>query len=403
MSNSGTPPLKILQVTANTRLGGLPLHVLTLSRALRERGHEVEVLSMDSGPLIARFEQEGFRIAAIPQLGAKAKRGPLLAVKVMREVARRIEASAPDIVHSHGPRAHFFSSLAVRGLRNGHDRGRAGPVLVCSVHGSFSQFTIGNSGSFSGLKSRMRRLQYGGIDRLAQRYSNRMIAVCQATADELIHELGIDPSKVTVVRNGIEDSGPGSVPAAELRGSLGFEDPHRVAVYVGRLAFHKGAPDFMEAAEIVARELPQARFLIVGDGPLEAELRRRASAGPLAGKAVFTGMREDAVDLVEAADLFVLPSLSEGLPLTLLEAAMSGTAMLATSVGGIPEIVKPGETGVLTPPRNPVLLAREMANLLADDPGRERMGRAARRLWEREFTVAAMTDRMENVYRESSC
>ncbi|MCL4473125.1 MAG: glycosyltransferase family 4 protein [Actinobacteria bacterium] len=400
MSAPDTRPLKILQVAANTRLGGLPLHVLTLSRALRDRGHEVEILSMDSGPLIARFEQEGFRVATITQLGAKAKRDPLLALKVKREVGRRIEAAAPDIVHSHGPRAHFFSSLAVRGIRGGHEQGRAGCALACSVHGSVSQFTIGNSGSFNGMKSRMRRLQYGGIDRLAQRYSRRMVAVCQATADELINELGIDPAKVVVVRNGIDDRSPGSVPPAELRRSLGFEESDRVAVYVGRLAFHKGAPDFIKAAEIVARELPQARFLVVGDGPMEAELRRQASQGPLAGKAVFTGMREDAVDLVAAADLFVLPSLSEGLPLTLLEAAMLGKAMLATSVGGIPEIVKPGETGELTPLRNPVLLAREMASLLADDAGRGRMGRAARQLWEREFTVEAMTDGMEAVYRE---
>jgi glycosyltransferase involved in cell wall biosynthesis len=407
--------MKILQIMANSRYGGLPLHVLTLSRALRERGHEVEVLSMDSGPLIARFEQEGFRVSTIPQLGQKAKRDLLLALKVTREVRRQIAAAAPDVVHSHGPRAHFFAALAMRGLRApsrarmphaGAQRSPDGgqvrlPALVCSVHGSYSQFVIGNRGGFGGLRSRVQKIQYGGIDRLAQRYSRRMIAVCQATAGDLVDKLGLDPAKVVVVNNGIEDTMPEPGAVARLRRSLGFDESHRVVVYVGRLAFHKGAADFIAAAEIVARDLQQARFLIVGEGPMEDELKRRAAAGPLAGKTILTGRRDDAVDLIAASDLFVLPSLSEGLPLTLLEAAMAGRAMVATNVGGMPDVVKPGETGRLTPPRNQVLLAREIAVLLADDSGRERMGQAARRLWEREFTVAAMVERMEKVYADS--
>ena len=411
--------MKVLQIVANTRYGGLPFHVLTLSRALRERGHEVGLLSMDSGPLLSRFREEGFSVSALPQLGQKARRDPLAALRITREVRRQIESAGPDIVHSHGPRAHFFAALAVRRLggsgRNaidgagaepaadgGQEQSRApAPVLICSVHGSYSQFAIGDRGGFGGLRRRMQKIQYGGIDRLAHRYSSRTIAVCHATASDLVDGLGLDASRVVVVNNGIEETPAGHATSASLRSSFGYGDSDRVVVYVGRLAFHKGVADLVAAAELVVRQQTQARFLVIGEGPLADELRERAAAGPLAGKFVLAGRRDDAIELVRASDLFVLPSLSEGLPLSLLEAAMAGKAMVATDVGGIPDIVKPGETGSLVKPGDPAGLAEEMGALLSDDAEREAMGRAARKLWESRFTVPRMVDRIEQVYSVS--
>lgn len=382
--------MKILQVVANTRYGGMPFHVLTLSRALISRGHQVEVLSMDSGPMTALFRAEGIPISTTPQLGQKAKRNPLLAVKVTRLIRKHISGSAPDIIHTHGPRAHFFSALAVR-----H---HPSPVLISSVHGSYTQFTVGNSGEFGGLKSRIQKLQYAGIDRLTARYCSRMVAVCEATKRELVDNLKINSAKITVVPNGIEDWTPDDESVAAVRKEFGFGGQNRIAVYVGRLAFHKGIADLFAAAEIVTASMPHARFLIVGEGPMEDEFRRRSEMGPLAGKVVFAGRREDVPQLIRASDLFVLPSFSEGLPLTLLEAAMVGRAMVATDVGGISEIVLAGVTGTLVKPRDPLGLAREIKTLLEDDTGRERMGDAARRLWEQQFTVKHMVEKMEQVY-----
>ena len=382
--------MKILQVAANTRYGGMPFHVLTLSRALIARGHQVEVLSMDSGPMTALFRAEGIPIYTTPELGQKAKRNPLLALRVTKQIRRQISKSAPDIVHSHGPRAHFFSALAVRR--------RPSPALVTSVHGSYTQFTVGNRSEFGGLKRRIQKLQYGGIDRLAARYSSRMVAVCEATKRELVNDLKIDSAKITVVPNGIEDRRPDEESVAAVRKAFGFGGQERIAVYVGRLAFHKGIADLFAAAEIVTASAPHARFLIVGEGPMEDELSRRVEMGPLAGKVFFAGRREDVPQLIGASDLFVLPSFSEGLPLTLLEAAMVGRAMVATDVGGISDVVQAGVTGTLVRPRDPVGLARGIKTLLGDDTGLKRMGDAARQLWEQKFTADNMVEKMEQVY-----
>jgi glycosyltransferase involved in cell wall biosynthesis len=384
--------MKILQAINCAVYGGLSLHALTLSRELKARGHEVEVLTMKDGPLVPEFERAGIPLTVIPFEGYELRRHPLLIPQGVLKVRDLIREMAPDVVHTHGPRAHFSASAAARLA------GR--PVLVASAHGSYTQFIVGHEEEMSATRRGMRKLQFGTVDRMTAALVDCMIAVCYATRNDLVQGLGVSSAKVTVVHNGIEDQNVSPERAAAIRDEFGFDKRHKLAVYVGRIAMHKGSRDLIEAFELVASRVPEARFLIVGEGPMEEELRRRVQEGSLAGKAFFTGSRTDAIDIIAAADLLALPSLSEGLPLTLLEAAMLGRPMVAYEVGGMPEVVRPGETGLLAPVGDAVRFAGAIIDLLYEDTGREQMGLAARALWEKEFTAGKMVDRMESIYAE---
>ncbi len=382
--------MKIIQIPANADYGGLPLHVLTLARGLRERGHQVEILSMSDGPMIKKFETDGFPVAIAPALGRKINANPLTWLRAGRFVRDTVAQRHPDLVHSHGPRAHLFAGLALRG--------NSFVPLVSTAHGSFTQFVLGHEQEFGGIHKRLRRLKYNSMDRLTGHLADRFIAVSEATGRDLIEHAGIPASKVKIVYNGIEEQNFAEQQLQELRQQLGCRPDSRLVVFVGRLAYHKGAGLFADAAAAVAQRLPDTRFVMVGEGPMEAELQRRSGATPLAERLIIAGRRADAVAIIAAADLFALPSLSEGLPLTLLEAAMCGRAVVASNTGGIPEIVRNGETGLLAPPGEARVLADIMEKLLANEEERETMGAAARQLWERRFRAEKMVKRVEELY-----
>lgn len=382
--------MKILQVPANTGYGGMPLHVLTLAKGLAARGHEVEILCMSDGPMVSEYEDAGLKVTVVPSLGRRMRRDPLTLMRAVRFLRAAVVKSEPDLIHTHGPRASFFMGLALRGRRR--------TPLVASAHGSFSQFSFGHKSEFGVLKRKARELQYRGIDRLTGRYADLFIAVCEATRRDIVDGLGVPAVKVAVVHNGVEEHRIDAEAVGAIRTRFGYDAGDRLVVFVGRVAFHKGAGFLADAAESVLEQVPAARFLVVGEGPMEDDLKRRASTGPLAGRFTLAGRRTDAVEIVAASDLLVLPSLSEGLPLTLLEAAMTGRAMIGSDIGGVSEVIIDGETGLLVSPRDTRALAAAISRLLADDDERKKMGAAAHRLWKKEFTVGGMIDKMEEEY-----
>ena len=385
--------MKIVQLVTYSVFGGMSLHVLSLAKNLKQRGHDVEVLSMCDGPLIPEFRRAGIPVTVVPQLEQRMSRSPLTIARAIRYTSKFIREKDADVVHTHGPRAHFLGGCAVRlsGRR----------VMVASVHGSFSQFTAGQDAELSPWKKRLKSLQYINIDRLTARVADKMVAVCPATESELINRLGIPAARVRLVHNGIEEQVISLEEIRRLRAELGFRDGDKVMAYVGRLAYHKGSHDLIDAMEIVAKQVPEARFLLVGEGPMMAEMMKRASQPLLDGKVIFTGVRRDAVALMASADLVVLPSLSEGPSLTLVEAAMLGRAAVATRVGGMPEVVLEGQTGLLVPPHAPKELAAAITRLLTDDEERLALAATAWEMWKkRHFSAQQMAITMEELYNE---
>jgi glycosyltransferase involved in cell wall biosynthesis len=232
--------------------------------------------------------------------------------------------------------------------------------------------------------------------RLFQRCAERYIAVSQAVADQLCEGFGVPARKVQVIHNGIPCRDLAGPPDPALRTALSRAPARPIVLTVARLDQQKGHAVLFEAI----RQLPDAMFVLAGDGPEKAVLEAKARALGIDDRVVLLGHRSDIRDLLAACDLFVLPSHYEGLPLAVLEAMAAGRAVVATAVGGVPEAVLNGVTGVLVRPRDPSALAKAIHMLLADPLLAHRMGAAARSRVEREFSSAAMVQRVTRIYEE---
>jgi glycosyltransferase involved in cell wall biosynthesis len=231
--------------------------------------------------------------------------------------------------------------------------------------------------------------------------SRALVFVSDASRRAFAARYRPDPGKWRVLRNGVDldDFSPGP---DELDPHLGIPASAPVVTIVGALRPGKGQMLAIDAWPEVSRRHPQARLLLVGTGELEAALRTRAAALGVADRVVFAGLRTRVSGLLRASTLVALPSASEALPTTLIEAAGCGRPVVATDVGGTPEIVTHGVTGVLVPPGDAGSLARAVVDLLGDDGRRRAMGEAARRMAEQRFDMHDWARRLAELYRSAA-
>ena len=207
---------------------------------------------------------------------------------------------------------------------------------------------------------------------------------------------GVPPDKLCAVPNGIPDPGPAT--ADGVRDDLGIGPDDALVLTVGRFTRQKGYDVWLDAAGPVLDAAPHARLVWVGDGPLLPEVRHEVERRGLGDRVRLVGRRGDVARLMAAADLFVLPSRFEGLPLVVLEALAAGLPVVATRVVGSEEAVRDGETGRLIPPEDPARLADAVADALADDATRARWAAAARADFEAHWTDARMARDTAAVY-----
>jgi glycosyltransferase involved in cell wall biosynthesis len=223
---------------------------------------------------------------------------------------------------------------------------------------------------------------------------HRYIAVSESLAREL-RPLVLRPGRVVVVHNSVASAGFHGAPPAALRQSL-TRNGEPLVLTLARLDPQKGLPYLLEAA----KSLPGATFAIAGDGRDRAALEEQARSLGLGGRVRFLGYRDDIPDLLAACDLFVLPSLFEGLPISVLEAMAAGKPVVATRIGGTDEAVENGVTGFLVPPRDPAALADAVKRMLADPAAGRRMGEAGRARALAEFSAQAMVSKTTRLYEE---
>jgi glycosyltransferase involved in cell wall biosynthesis len=258
------------------------------------------------------------------------------------------------------------------------------PIVIDHWHG-FSRF------------SRKRRL----ICRCLARFTDLSLAVSPGVKDYLVQEIGLAPDKIRVVANGVDIA---AIDAArqrnEVRRELGLPAEVPVIGLVGRLDhWGKGHKELFAAmVRLTARYPVQA--LIVGGGRREAELKQAAADLGLADAVHFLGSRRDVPDLLHAMDIFVLPSYSEGLSLALMEAMAAGLPVVASRVGGNPELVEDGDTGLLIPPQDADALAAALERLLADPTGAKTMGEKARRRVEENYSLDRLGREINGIYEE---
>ena len=240
------------------------------------------------------------------------------------------------------------------------------------------------------------------IVQFALRRVTRIVAVSEAVAQSARVAFGPIP-QMTVVRNGVDTdrfTNPALPTRDAARAVLNLPPDAVVVLCVARLSPEKGMNTLLDAAHIARHKTPRLRVVVVGDGPQKSELERAAHSASLGEIVTFLGARNDVPELLRAADLYVQPSLAEGLGLAAMEAMASGLPVVASRVGGLPEVVKENETGLLVPPGDAPALANALTLLLHDANLREAMGRAGKERAVSQFGTARMTEEMRAVYED---
>lgn len=239
------------------------------------------------------------------------------------------------------------------------------------------------------------------IDRLAGRFVHQYIAVSEANRRYLVQEKGLPARKIVVIHNGVHLARftPAHRAPAGLRERLGFGAHDPVLLVVGRLEPQKGHAVLLDAMPAIFREFPATRLVCVGEGALRAELEAKADEVSFRDAVRFVGRQPNVEDWLALADVVVLPSFYEGLPLAAIEALAAGRAMVATAVDGTPEVVVDGATGLTVPPGNPVRLARAICRLLGDPLLRQKLGSAGREWVLERFDQAQQIHRTEALYQ----
>lgn len=281
-----------------------------------------------------------------------------------------------QIIHTNSYVPGNYARLAAALLRV--------PIIIDHWHG-FSRF------------SRKRRF----ICRLLARVTDLSLAVSQGVKDYLVEQIGLDPAKVRVMHNGVDLARiHRHRPRAEVRRELGLAEGVQAVGLVARLDhWGKGHREFFTALANLKDRYP-VEGLIIGGGRREAEMRHLAAEMGLTGRVHFLGQRDDVPDLLAALDIFVLPSHSEGVSLALLEAMAAGLPVIASRVGGLPEVVTDGDNGLLIPPKDPEALAAALARLLDNPALAQKLGENARRQVQENFSLDRLGREINEIYRE---
>jgi glycosyltransferase involved in cell wall biosynthesis len=232
--------------------------------------------------------------------------------------------------------------------------------------------------------------------RLVEKFIDRYIAVSDAVAQQLRKTFHVPAYKIHVIHNSIPIDRFNCTASQAFKAKLNLGSERQVVLTVARLDPQKGYSYLLEAIQHVH----DAIFVIAGDGPEKTALEVQADKLGIDDRVIFLGYRQDIPELLAGCDLFVLPSLYEGLPLSILEAMAAGKAVVATAVGGTPEAVLDGETGLLVPPSDPVALARAIREILSNPSLLRKMGATGRERVVREFSSATMVHRISHLYEE---
>jgi len=247
------------------------------------------------------------------------------------------------------------------------------------------------------------------LERLHGRLINSQVTSALVAVSSRVKELavtgeGIRPERVTLIPNGVDLPPEDALSQEEIdqiRQALDLQPDVPVLISVGRLSRQKGHRYLLEAMPSVLERFSQAVLLIVGDGPQRADLEQQANHLGLEASVRFLGTRDDICRLLAAADVFVLPSVSEGMPMALLEALGMGVAVVASNLTGIADVVEDGRHGLLTASGKPDSLASAVIRLLEDDILRMKISQSGKQLVRQEYTVDRMCERYETLFRES--
>ncbi len=350
--------------TARTWRGGQN-QVLTTVLGLRSLGHRTLLVAHSNGELRRRAE-EGLDLVS---LAPKTE----MDLSAAWRLSRVLKQLTPDIVHAHDPHG-----VAMAGLALSMSTRFPKPPLVAARRVDF-------------------HLRGSSLSRWKYRQVDCFICASEAIRQMLISD-GVAPARTVTVHEGIDLEHVDAATAASLHEELWL--PHHAPIVgnVAALVPHKGQRHLVEAARIVLPQVPDARFVIAGEGELRPALERQIKEHHLEKHVVLAGFRPDVLALHKAFDIFVMSSITEGLGTSLLDAMAAGKPVVATRAGGIPEVVVDGETGFLVPPRDHAAMATAIVKLLKDGGLRRTMGDAGRTRACSRFSAERMVKDTLHVY-----
>jgi glycosyltransferase involved in cell wall biosynthesis len=371
---------RVLGVIASSVPGGAESVFATLLRGVRGR-FDPFVVCDSTGPMVDEYRALATDLVSTP-MNAPGHVG------ATRVIAEAIDRWSIDLVHTHLWNADLFGGLAAAWR---------GVPTVSTVHGS-NFLPFGTTGLHR-LRREILSLAYRGVYRLC----DRVLAPSRALQTDLADRPGIRvPSDiVTVVHNGIDlDSLHARAAVARLPESVQRHAGAPLVVCVANMFPIKGQDWLIRAMPAILAAVPAAVLVLVGDGEWRSALQQLVQELGVDERVVFTGSVENPFAIVERADVVVLPSLSEGLPIALLEAMALGRAVVASRVGGIPEVVQDGATGLLIQPAESGLLSGAIVRLLTSDALRANLGAQARAHLERHWSSQQMVESTAAVYDE---
>jgi glycosyltransferase involved in cell wall biosynthesis len=362
-------PLRVALVVGRSRLAGTERHVLELARAMPPEKADVTVVVFSEGALADRLREAGIKVRVF----RRRTRFDLLLLLRMVSFFRN---GSFDVVHAHPER---IACLAARLA--------AVPAVLMTYH------LIGPQSAGPKKPGALLVL----VERARATVVDFTIAVSRSDAEFLVRGFGRDPGSVRYVANGIGTARAPRGDRETLARGLGIDPSAKLVVTAARLSPQKGVRYLVTAMKKVLEDVPGTVLVVAGEGELETELRALAVRSGVAANVVFAGFREDVLELVSVADVFVLPSLWEGMPYAILEAMLLARPVVTTAVSS--EVVVNGETGIVVPPKDDAALAAAITKLLTEPETAARMGQAGLERLRASFSADRMAAETLEVYQ----
>lgn len=298
-------------------------------------------------------------------------------LRTIRSLRGFIRLNGIDIVHTHGYKANIYGYLATLSMN---------VKRITTCHNWLSK----------NLKMNL----YEILDKLFLRTFSMVVVVSEALKQEVLN-YGIPQNKIAVINNGINvNRFQNAHNSLGLRKTFGISEDEKIIGTVSRLTAEKGHVHLLKAAKNIITEFPHVKFLIIGDGPLKKELEGISSMLQLEGKVIFAGLRKEIPDILGFMNIFVLPSLTEGTPMALLEAMAAGKPLIASRVGAIPKIIEHGRNGVLVEPGNSESLCSAITDLLRNPQKANTIALAGLKTINNKFSSQRMAEDYRQVYQK---
>ena len=365
--------VRVVEVMATGTNGGAQEHVLSLATRLNPTRYDVRVISLSHGSSVRRLQKAGIEASVIDEPDDR------LAVLALAE---ELGAFEPEVVHNHMFRAEVVGTKAALHLG---ERGCRRPAVISTVH-----------------SSRVRCIEDREALRQLTPLMDRLIVVSKAIELKIADE-GRRGAPISLIYNGVDlQRYNHQQPCCTLHEDYHIEAEAPIVGVVARLEAEKGHRTLLEAWPLVLAAVPNAWLLVVGEGSEQDSLVAQAETLGISGRVVFTGRREDVPAVTAALDVAVLPSYREAQGLSVLEAMALSRPVVASNVGGIPEMIEDGVSGLLVPPGDCEALAAAIVRLLSDHPYADMLARRGHDLVHDRFCIELMTSQIETLYDEGA-